>query len=235
MPRLLASLVPVLLAIAFLLPGCQPASKAVKPRPGADGAGDKTTQTPQGVTVEDEDGKARIRFVGVKGRHGKGTDVFLLRSWLIRTSRLVTHQVYVTDRYVASGARGWNAATGPKGEKLRVTKIETKTENCTPEGCPRTEAYGAAIDDASLRAARDTGYAVNFTSESGTKETITITPEQIAAQLAAIDQKLASLPPAKPAAKKRAPAQTDGMTTPTDKPAGATKKTHSKEPMNSGY
>lgn len=235
MPRLLASIVPVLLATAVLLPGCQPAPKAVKPHSGADGAADKTTQTPQGVTVEDEDGKARIRFVGVKGRHGKGADVFLLRSWLIRTTRLVTHQVYVTDRYVASTARGWNAATGPKGEKLRVTKIETKTETCSPDGCPRTEAYGAAIDDVTLRAARDKGYAVNFTSESGAKETVTITPEQIAAQLASIDQKLASLPPAKPAAaKKRAPAQTDGTTTPTDKPSGAG-KTHSKEPMNSGY
>lgn len=233
MPRLLTSVVPLLLASAMLLPGCQLGPKAAKPSSG--GADDKTTQTAQGVTVEDEEGKARIRFVGVKGRRSKGAgDAFLLRSWLIRTTHMVTHQIYVTDRYTAPAARGWNAATGPNGEKLRVTKIETKTENCTPEGCPRTEAYGAAITDAGLRAAKDRGYAIKFASESGAKETITLSAEQVRAQIDAIDQKLATLPPAKaPTAGKRRPAApgATGEATP-GKPAGSGK---GKQPINSGY
>lgn len=216
-----------LLAGALLLPGCQTGkgSRGPSPRDQQGTSRDKNTEE-KGVTVEDDPSKSRIRFVSPNVHHGKAAgNVYLVRSWLDRKTGVVTHQIYVTDRYLTPNPRNWNQAAGPKGDRLKFTKIDSKVENCNPDGCPRMEAFGAGIDDAALRAAASRGYTITFTAEDGTKEAITVTPEQISDQIQAIDTRRASMPAAKDVVKKPAPPK---------KPV--VKKTPSPTaPMNSGY
>ena len=208
MARRIPALLAGLLTLAIVLPGCRPTNQAARPHDGPPTGRDKDNAVENGVTIEDDAKKSRIRFIGTKAPYGRGTggaNVYLLRSWLDRATGELSHQVYVTDRYLAASTRNWSRATGAKGERLKFNKIDTQLENCSPAGCPRLEAFGAGIDDGALRAAAGRGFTIEFAAEDGSKESITLTPEQITNQLEAIDHKRASLPPpptGKPAPKK---------------------------------
>jgi hypothetical protein len=53
-----------------------------------------------------------------------------------------------------------------------------------------SETFGAAIDDATLRAARkaNSGYRVKFAAKAGPDEIVYVTPEMVIKQLIAIDE-----------------------------------------------
>ena len=202
MNRFAPALPVALLAVGLLLSGCPTGKKGPRPPSNPPPSREKEVSTEKGVTVEDDQGKSRIRFIGEKARYGRGTGVYLLRSWLERKSGALSHQVYVTDRYLSESARHWMRATDSDGKRLKFTLIDNKVENCGPDGCPRMEAFGAAIEDAGLRAAAKRGYTIEFGAQDGTKASVTVTPDQIRDQLAAIDRKRATLPPPTASAPK---------------------------------
>ena len=59
--------------------------------------------------------------------------------------------------------------------------------------CSLLEMFGAMIDDAVLREKQHDGYRVKFYAQSGREKIITITPEQISAQLARIEERFPKL------------------------------------------
>jgi hypothetical protein len=130
-----------------------------------------------------------VEIVGPQGQHAppflgvKGTNFFVLRSWLDRRTAWATTQLYVSDSY-RGPERIWNAAYDPAGTALPFTVIGRDRISCQG-GCSWTEEFAAGIPERELDAAAS-GLAVTFTARSGLRKTIAVTPRQIRLQRAAI-------------------------------------------------
>ena len=130
-----------------------------------------------------------VEIVGPQRQHAppflgvKGTNFFVLRSWLDRRTGQATTQLYVSDSY-RGPERIWNAAYDPAGAALPFIAIGRDRITCKGD-CSWTEEFAAEIPERELDAAAR-GLAVTFAARSGLRKTIAVTPRQIRLQRAAI-------------------------------------------------
>jgi hypothetical protein len=177
------------------------AACAQPPRPEAPGQ-------PTAVAVGPARENIPSRFVGLIGTRAQHAPPFLgvpetnfycLRSFLDRQTGETRDQLYVSDSY-SGPERHWDAARDGGGRALRFLEI-TRHEITCDGGCSYTEEFAADIPESELRA-NPAGLKVTFSAHSGAEKTITISGNQITAQLAAVD---AMHNPALPAAAPPSP------------------------------
>jgi hypothetical protein len=137
--------------------------------------------------------EAPSRFVGLIGTRAQHAPPFLgvpetnfycLRSFLDRQTGETRHQLYVSDSY-SGPERHWDAARDGAGHVLRFLEVNRHQITCDG-GCSYVEEFAADIPESELRTNPD-GLKVTFGAQSGADKTITISGNQITAQLAAVD------------------------------------------------
>ncbi len=179
---LAAFFVAALTACAPLAPPTAPSGSAAA-RPGA--AGDATA-----VVVREHLSGRFVALIGPKAQHAPpylgtpGTNFYCLRSFIDRTTGESADQLYVSDSY--DGAeRDWEAARDSEGRSLAFIPISRNKIGCD-DGCSYAEEFAADVPESELRASPK-GLAVTFTSHAAEEKTISVSADQIAAQLAALD------------------------------------------------
>jgi hypothetical protein len=131
-----------------------------------------------------------IALIGPKAQHAPryldtpGTNFYCLRSFVDRKTGETAHQLYVSDSYEGT-ERDWDAAHDSTGAALVFIPISRDKIACD-DGCSYAEEFAANIPEGELRG-HPTGLAVTFTDHAGGEKTITVSADQIAAQLAAVD------------------------------------------------
>jgi hypothetical protein len=131
-----------------------------------------------------------IALIGPKAQHAPpylgtpGTNFYCLRSFVDRKTGETADQLYVSDSYEGT-ERNWDAARDAAGKALVFIPVSRDKIACDG-GCSYAEEFAANIPESRLRG-NPTGLAVTFTNGAGNAKTITVSADQIAAQLAALD------------------------------------------------
>jgi hypothetical protein len=147
-----------------------------------------------GVKIEDSEFEQKIKFVGIdqtyepRSLNGTFASVWLIRSWMDKSSGKAEHQLYVSVIYNSNSWRLYSSANDQNAQSLRFTSINRDVLSCYRRtGCGYNEIFGVSIDDATLRAARNGGYCVKAYARSGDTDLFCLNRLQISAQLDAID------------------------------------------------
>jgi hypothetical protein len=137
-----------------------------------------------------------IALIGPKAQHAPvyldtaGTNFYCLRSFIDRKTGETADQLYVSDSY--DGAkRDWIGAHDGAGQSLLFIPISRHEISCDG-GCSYADEFAANIPESELRG-NPKGLAVTFTDRAGDKKTITVSADQIAEQLAALDAQRSAL------------------------------------------
>jgi hypothetical protein len=132
-------------------------------------------------------GDAIVAYPGLT--QGRAISVeWRLRSFIDRKTKVAVHQAYVVVIYTEAHWQFYGTAHNANQQSLPVTQIRRNVDSCGSNGvCSYEEAFGVLVRDADLRAAATKGYRFQIRGQSGDAEIITVTPEQIAFQLAAAD------------------------------------------------
>ena len=166
------------------------------------GAGGAATATGSAVAVREDLSGRYLALIGPKAQHDPpyldtpGTNFFCLRSFIEQQTGASAHQLYVASSYDAK--RDWDAAHDGARQTLKFIPISRYKIACDSEdNCSYAEEFAAAIPESELRQ-NPRGFSVTFTDRAGDAQTIAVSADQIAAQLAALadHQKNGPLPPA---------------------------------------
>jgi hypothetical protein len=113
---------------------------------------------------------------------------WFLRSFVNKKTHTVATQLYVEANYVG-GRRSYSIAADDTGGYLSVDQIASDVDICFGRGvCSLDETVAIQVDDAKLESHAQQGYAVRLSAKSGESFIITIEPEQIQAQLSALER-----------------------------------------------
>ncbi len=130
-----------------------------------------------------------IALVGPKVQHDPpyldtpNTNYSCLRSFIDQQTGQTAHQLYVVASYESN--RDWNAARDSNGQALQFLPISRFKIACNgKEDCSYAEEFAAKIPEGELNNAH--GFAVTFTDHDGHSQTITVSSQQVAAQIAAL-------------------------------------------------
>ena len=165
----------------------------------------KATST-SAVAVREHLSGRYLALIGPKAQHDPPyldlpeTNYFCLRSFIDRQTGESAHQLYVAASYDAK--RDWDAAHDGSGQELRFIPISRAEITCAgKDNCSYAEEFAANVPESELRD-NPRGFSVSFTDRNGDKQTIAVSAEQIAVQLAALAARrkndFASPPPAAP-------------------------------------
>lgn len=163
------------MAVAANLAGCA----AHPPKPPGPPHLESTDFDPNIILVGDDIGES-LTITGMANP--------LLRTMIERSTRVAHHQVYIALWYGGPAWQFFSTATDANRQPLDVLQINRSVESCGANGyCTYDETFAVVVPDEALRAAASTGYRFQIRSHGGDAEIITVTPEQIKAQLAAVD------------------------------------------------
>jgi hypothetical protein len=113
---------------------------------------------------------------------------WFLRSFVNKKTHTVATQLYVEANYVG-GRRSYSIAADDTGRYLSVDQLASDVGTCFGRGvCSLDETVAIQVDDAQLRSHAQQGYAVRLSAKSGERLIITIEPQQIQAQLSALER-----------------------------------------------
>jgi hypothetical protein len=113
-----------------------------------------------------------------------GTNYSCLRSFVDRQTGETAHQLYVVASYDAK--RDWDAAHDDHGTALKFIPVSRLKIACDgSENCSYAEEFAAKIPASELSDNRR-GFSVTFTDHAGHAQTIVVSAEQAASQLAAV-------------------------------------------------
>lgn len=207
----IATISMMLAGFCAALAGCaaDPADKpaAEAPAPVATALEDTPPPAVKSVTVKDDEFDKTILFIGPEEEHepaltSRKPNVFQLKTTMDRKSGEVTHQLVMTHNYAAKSWKFWQRAADEDAEPLELATIRRDVGFCSP-ACTYAEVVGATLSDAALRARKDKGYSIKLYARDGGEKVIALSPEMIAMQIAAIDQRKPPAPaPAAEAEKK---------------------------------
>lgn len=156
----------------------------------------------QRVKVDSSQFEPQINLTGVDVSYeGNEDNRFFIRSWIDKTTRRATHQLYVVNYYGGGGWEFWQSARGEDSRPLAFTQISQDVLSCGSYGCSHSEHFGIDLSDALLKQRRATGFALKIYSKAGSTAVLQLTADQIDVQLRAV----ADLQPA-PVKTKAAPA-----------------------------
>ncbi|MGH7045455.1 MAG: hypothetical protein ACREE2_03585 [Stellaceae bacterium] len=148
-----------------------------------------TTGLPAGVVMREHLSGRFIELIGLKAQHAApflgtpDTNFYCLRSFIDRKTGASADQLYVADSYDGAERR-WSAAYDTSGHALPFIAISRNRITCAAD-CTYAEEFAANLPEHQLRES-PRGFAVTFTDHAGDHETIDVTADQIAAQLAAL-------------------------------------------------
>jgi hypothetical protein len=169
--------------VGTVLAACAPVAPSVDT-----GAANSTGAA--GVTVREHLSGRYIALIGPKAQHDPPyldtpeTNFFCLRSFIDSQTGETADQLYVVASY--DSKRDWDAAHDGSGQGLKFIPISRYKIACQEEdNCSYAEEFAAAIPESDLRQ-NPQGLSVTFTDRAGNAQTINISAEQIAAQLAAL-------------------------------------------------
>ena len=150
------------------------------------------------VTVEDDEFSKEVVIMGW-GLYANPltTDIYhlwRLRSFVDKQTHQVRHQIYVEIHY-EDEYQYFNSAADDTARDLAVLAID-RSNLCPRITCTHYETIGIAIDDATLRARAAQGIRIKLSARRGSELILTLSPEQIGLQLAAIDRIIHPAPPA---------------------------------------
>lgn len=111
---------------------------------------------------------------------------FFIRSWVDKKTGSVSHQLYVDITYDGEW-KFFEWAADDTATSLNVVKIDSHVDNCH-NGCSFEEILGIELDDATLRSRVNAGYPIKLSAKDGTAIFLKVAPEQIKAQLEAVDK-----------------------------------------------
>jgi hypothetical protein len=161
------------------------------------------------VTVKDDQFSKEVVIVGWGNYVNNNPWGGIFRDWRLRSfvdkqTHAVTHQIYV-DIHYDDEYQYFNSAADDTARDLAVLLID-RSKECPRITCTHYETVGIAIDDATLRARAAQGISVKLSARRGSAFVLTLSPEQIGLQLAAIDRIIhpappPTVPPAPPPAK----------------------------------
>jgi hypothetical protein len=109
---------------------------------------------------------------------------YFIRSWVDKAKGGVEHQLYAFYAY-SGDWKFWNRANGEDANVLKFTEISHDVGSCYG-GCSLYENFGVDLPDSLLRA-HPTGYQIKVYAKSGDSMILTVSPNQIAAQLRVVD------------------------------------------------
>jgi hypothetical protein len=189
-------------AVAAALLGVALAGCAAPPAHGPDTAGSAGSGA---VSVREHLSGRWLALIGPKAQLAPpylgipGTNFYCLRSFIDRQNGESADQIYVAASY--DSKRDWEAAHDGAGRELQFVPISRQPIVCNgKEDCSYAEEFAANLPAGELRANPE-GLAVTFTDQAGSGTTITVSKDQIAAQLAALaSQGAAARPPTNPSA-----------------------------------
>jgi PDZ domain-containing protein len=144
---------------------------------------------PQAVQIEDDNFSPQATFIGVNQLDTAVPGSFqewLLRSFVDKRSGEVTHQLYVHVGYTGLRRR-YETATDDHATPLRFFPIERQRGACSYGNCDYEEDFGLGLSDTTLRERAGAGFQVKVVAHSSHSIILTITPDQMLAQFAAID------------------------------------------------
>jgi hypothetical protein len=200
---------PVILAalLGLALTGCAELARRTA-TPGSAGIAASTPAAAMPAVREQLTGRFVV-LIGLKAQHAppylgtSGTNFYCLRSFIDRRTGESVDQLYVSDSYDGT-ERSWDAARDAAGRPLVFIPISRDKIICDASGCSYAEEFAADIPAAELRASPQ-GFAADFTDRAGDRKTITLSADQIAAQLAAVDAQLKAMPSAAASAEPASP------------------------------
>jgi len=139
------------------------------------------------VVVDADEFDSDVTFLGVERQidgHDKWNTAFL-RSWL--NAKGVSHQIYVVH-YYRHDWRFYERASGIGGRSVDFVSIDRDVVDCTAGTCSYNEVFGVSLSDSELRAATSDGFRFKAYARSGHELEVFLSPEQVRAQLAAIER-----------------------------------------------
>jgi hypothetical protein len=115
------------------------------------------------------------------------TNFSCLRSFIDRRNGDTAHQLYVAASYDID--RDWDAAHDDAGQALKFIPISRFKIACNGKiNCSYAEEFAAIIPESEL-IRNPRGFSVTFTDRAGDAQTIAVSGNQVAAQLAALAQR----------------------------------------------
>lgn len=156
--------------------------------------------TRDGVRIERDQFSPTVIVVGPAASldpYGGTYRQWFLKSRVDTKTRAVATQLYVDITYVG-GWRRYGTAADRTASPLTMDKIASHVDTCFGAGvCSRQETVGIELDGGKLRSCVLDGYAITVGAKTAESFTVTVSPGQIHAQLAAL-AKLGALPPDAP-------------------------------------
>jgi hypothetical protein len=139
------------------------------------------------VQIEETQFEPTVRVLGLTARQNDSPqNVYYLRSWVAKKDGRVDHQLYVHDVYKGDW-KFWERANADDATALNVVSIDQHVGTCTGAvGCELKETFGVDISESMLRS-HPNGFPVKVYAQRGGDMIITLSPQQISAQLAATD------------------------------------------------
>ena len=159
---------------------------------GLAGCADQPPKEPRPPRLISTDFDPDIMLVGydvAKDLSIDGTAQARLRTNIDRATHEEHHQVYMVLLYYGRTWQTFATATDANRQPLKVIQISRTPGKCgvTHYECMYIETIAALVPDKDLRAAAGIGYQLQIRSKAGDAEVIAVTPDQIRAQLAAVD------------------------------------------------
>jgi len=152
---------------------------------------DKAPDAP--VAVREHLSGRYLALIGPKAQHDPPyldtpqTNFFCLRSFVDRQTGESAHQLYVAASY--DDKRDWDAAHDSVGQGLKFVSISRYPIACDGNAnCSYAEEFAATIPESELRQ-NPKGFSVTFTDRAGDAQTVAVSADQIAAQLAALAER----------------------------------------------
>lgn len=138
--------------------------------------------------VQASDFDTDIAILGIEkaipNRYPYQEERFFLETRIDKRSGAVRHVLVVQDVYQGM-RRAYDSAADDTARSLPVDSLYHSTAYNRKI---KLELVGVELDEATLRERRAVGYRVRLSSKTGHQEILPITPEQIAAQLEALDK-----------------------------------------------
>ena len=139
--------------------------------------------------VEDDRFSNTLSYAGLREwiiPFGGTSRNWMLRTWIDKESRNVTHQLYLEISYSGSW-RFYQSANDDEARSLPVVSIKRSVGSCFA-GCSFDEVMGVEVTDELLRAKALTGFQIKVFAKSGDSLVIDVTPAQIQSQLVTDNQ-----------------------------------------------
>lgn len=112
---------------------------------------------------------------------------YFLRSWIDPETGAVTHQLYVDLFYFDEAWHHWMGASSEQAERLDVVAISSDVQSCGRGGrCTFVEQIGVTIPESMMERASE-GFRVKLYAQNGREEVLVVTPEQVRAQVDAVE------------------------------------------------